>query len=561
METGLLRQQRSLNKFFIPGLWLHIPLISVVAASLSGPAVVLGVTAAALAAAVTFVWAKAPSARTTRVLISIAAIGMVSLLLAAARGSAWQIDVHMYYFAMLAMLAAYCDIWMILFATAMIAVHHLTLNFLAPALVFPGGMDVARVLLHALIVVAESAALSWSCLEVAAKLHALDRNLAIIEFTVDGKIIAANSKFLDAMGYTTAALRGKHHSMFLDPGVQDSEEYKTFWDRLRRGEFQTAEFRRIARDGHEVWLQATYNPIFGIGHKVKKVLKVASDITALKMNEAHELEKQAGRTKALEAAVRAFETRIGGLAAHLASSATTMEGSAQTMSGTATQTREQAARVAAAAERAGADVALAAAATEQLTASIVEISRQVAQSSTITNQAVSEAERTNTIVARLSTGADKIGDVVGLITNIAGQTNLLALNATIEAARAGEAGKGFAVVASEVKTLATQTTRATEEIGVQILEIQAATKEAVSAIQGIARTIAEVSQIASKITIAVDEQGAATGNISRNVEQTSSSARAVTTNIGDVSQAATTTANARQLTSAVSSFIAEVQAA
>jgi methyl-accepting chemotaxis protein len=482
----------------------------------------------------------------------------------------------MYYFAMLAILAAYCDIWMILVAASVIAVHHLTLNFLAPAFVFPAGTDLVRVLLHAAIVVLESAALAWMCLEVAAKLHALDRALGIIEFTADGKVTNANENFLDTLGYGLAEIRGKHHSMFLDPGVSDSDEYRRFWQALRRGEFQTAEFRRIAKDGHEVWLQATYNPILGVGHKVQKVLKVASDITGLKRKEALELEKQARRTRTLEGAVREFETRVEGLAAHLSSSAVAMEGSAQMMSAIATVTKEQAATVAAAAERASADAAMAATATEELSGSIIAISRHVAQSSSITGQAVSEAERTNMIVGKLTQSAERIGHVVGLISDIAGQTNLLALNATIEAARAGEAGRGFAVVASEVKTLATQTTKATEEIGVQILEIQTATKEAVEAIKRIAGTIADVSLIASKIATGVEEQGAATSNIARNVAQTSNSAEAVTANISNVSQAATRTGaaagdvlaaagdvsvSAGQLTSAVHDFIAEVQAA
>ncbi len=576
MESGLSRLQRSLDRLLIPGLWLHVPLIAAVALALSGPAISLAVTAAALAAAVTFLWAKAPDARTTRILISIAAVGMVSLLLAAARGSPWQIDVHMYYFAMLAILAAYCNISMIMAAAAVIALHHLTLNFLAPSLVFPGGTNLARVLLHAVIVVAESSALAWMCVEVAAKLHALDRALGMIEFSPDGRINFANKRFLDTIGYTMAEIGGRHHSMFLDPGVRDTPEYRGFWDALQRGEFQTSEFRRVAKDGHEVWLQATYNPIFGFGHKVAKVLKIASDITDLKRKEQLELEKQARRSKVLEAAVRAFETKVGGFASHLSSSAAAMEGSAQTMSDTATQTKEQAETVAAAAERARADVAMAASATEELSASIREISRQVEQSASVTSQAVAEAERTNTLVERLAQGAEKIGHVVGLITTIAGQTNLLALNATIEAARAGDAGKGFAVVASEVKALATQTTRATEEIGVQILEIQAATREAVTAIQGIAGTIGDVSLIASRITLAVGEQGAVTSNIARNVEQTSFSAEAVTATISNVSNAATRTGSAagdvlaaagdvsvsaRQLTSVVSNFIAEVQAA
>jgi methyl-accepting chemotaxis protein len=576
LNSGLSRQRRSLDRLFIPGLWLHVPLIAAVAAVLSGPAISLAVAATALATAVTILWITAPDARSTRVLISIVAVGMVSLLLAATRGSAWQIDVHMYYFAMLAILAAYCDIEMILAAAAVIALHHLTLNFLAPALVFPGGTNVSRVLLHAVIVLAETSALAWMCLEVAAKLHALDRALAIVEFSADGKVVAANQNFLDILGYSMAEIRGRHHSMFVDPGLRDTEEYRRFWQALRRGEFQTAEFRRVAKDGRDVWMQATYNPIAGVGKRITKVVKIASDITDFKKHEELELEKAARRTERLRAAVGEFEGRASSLTAHLSSSAAAMEGRAQTMSGTAAETKEQAAIVAAAADRASADVATAASATEGLSASIVEITRQVEQSSKITGQAVNEAERTGIIVERLAKSAEKIGHVVSLITNVAGQTNLLALNATIEAARAGDAGKGFAVVASEVKTLANRTTKATEEIGVQIVEIQAATREAVGAIQSIAGTIGEVSLIAAKISTAVEEQVSATSNIARNVEQTSSSAAAVTASIGNVSQAATRTgssagevlaaagdvsASARQLSDAVSHFIAEVQAA
>jgi methyl-accepting chemotaxis protein len=576
MNTGLSRQQISLDKLFIPSLWLHIPLIAAVAAAMSGPAILLAMTASTLAGSVTLLWARMPHARITRILISIAAVGMVSLLLAAARGSSWQIDMHMYYFAMLAMLAAYCDIWMILAASAVIALHNLTLNLLAPSLVFPGGTNLARVLLHAVIVVAETAALAWTCIVVAAKLQTLDRNLAIIEFSPDGRIMAANEKFLVTMGYTLEEIRGRHHSMFLDPGTHDTQAYKEFWLALQRGEFQTAEFRRIAKGCREIWLQATYNPVIGIGNKVKKVLKVASDITELKRKELADLENKARRTKAVEAAVREFETSVGSLAGHLSTSAAAMEASARTMSGTAIQTREKSGMVAAAAEQARADVAMAASATEELATSISEISKQVAQSATITSEAVAAAERTNTLVERLTLGAERIGHVVGLITKIAGQTNLLALNATIEAARAGDAGKGFAVVASEVKVLATQTARATEEIGVHILEIQSATREAVLAIQGIASTIRDVSVIASHIASGVGQQGAATAEIANNVRQTSASAEAVTSTIGTVSEAATRTgsaaddvlaaagdvsASARQLTTAVGHFIAEVRAA
>jgi methyl-accepting chemotaxis protein len=250
------------------------------------------------------------------------------------------------------------------------------------------------------------------------------------------------------------------------------------------------------------------------------------------------------RVQVLDTLVRGFETRVGGLVRTLTDRVRDLQVTADSMSTTATQTNQRAVTVTLAAGEASAGVHTAAVAAEQLSASITEISRQVAHSSGITSQAVEDARRTDSIVRSLAEGAEKIGHVVGLITNIAGQTNLLALNATIEAARAGDAGKGFAVVASEVKILANQTTRATEEIAAQIAQIQAATKEAVSVIRGITGTIQEVSAIAISIAAAVEQQGDATAKIARNVQQTAAAAQDVSHNIGGVSEAAQETGTA-----------------
>ncbi len=284
----------------------------------------------------------------------------------------------------------------------------------------------------------------------------------------------------------------------------------------------------------------------------------------------------AAQKAAMSQTANAFEAKIGGLVSQLSSGATELEATARTMSETATQTNKQAIAVASAAAQAGEGVETVVAASDQLSASIQEISRQVSHSSKITTEAVADAHRTNQIVQALAEGAERIGHVVGLITSIAGQTNLLALNATIEAARAGDAGKGFAVVASEVKNLANQTTKATEEIATQVAQTQSATREAVGAIRGISATIDEVNAIAVTIAAAVEEQGAATAEIARNVLQTARAAKEVTEIIGGVSEAATDTGaaagqvldaagelsrQAEQLTTEVKSFISEVRAA
>ena len=208
---------------------------------------------------------------------------------------------------------------------------------------------------------------------------------------------------------------------------------------------------------------------------------------------------------------------------------------------TAEQTSQQGAAVASAAEHSSANVATVATAAEQLGCSVQEISRQVAETTAITSEAVSGISAANGTMDGLADAARKIGEVVNLINAIAGQTNLLALNATIEAARAGEAGKGFAVVASEVKTLANQTAKATEEISAQIAGIQSISQEAVQTIRTVGITIDRVNQVVSSIAAAVEEQSAATAEIVRSVQQASDGNAEITRNIADVSKAASAT--------------------
>jgi methyl-accepting chemotaxis protein len=229
-----------------------------------------------------------------------------------------------------------------------------------------------------------------------------------------------------------------------------------------------------------------------------------------------------------------FEGAVGEIVDTVSSASTELEASANTLMATAVRSQELTTMVAAASEEASTNVQSVASATEEMTLSVNEISRQVQDSARMANDAVDQARKTNDRVSELSKAAARIGDVVVLINTIAGQTNLLALNATIEAARAGEAGRGFAVVASEVKALAEQTAKATGEIGQQITGIQAATRESVDAIREISGTIEKLSEISSIIAAAVEEQGAATQEISRNVQQAAKGTMQVSSNITDV---------------------------
>lgn len=115
--------------------------------------------------------------------------------------------------------------------------------------------------------------------DLEAKCAAISRSQAVIEFTLEGKIITANENFLGAMGYRLDEIVGKHHSMFCDPAFATSEEYRNFWAELRRGSFQSAAYRRLAKGGREIWIQASYNPVMDKSGKPVKVIKFATDIT------------------------------------------------------------------------------------------------------------------------------------------------------------------------------------------------------------------------------------------------------------------------------------------
>jgi methyl-accepting chemotaxis protein len=270
--------------------------------------------------------------------------------------------------------------------------------------------------------------------EANAKLEAIDRAMAVIEFDLEGNVLTANQNFLTRMGYTLAELKGKHHRLFCTSELVNSGAYQDFWRRLNQGELFHGQFERVDKRGQIVWLEANYNPVYDAAGRLCKVVKFASDVTARVVQ--HEQ-----------------DARSASAAYHI--SVATRKVAEQ-----GTQVIQQAA------------------------SEMREIAEDIAQSSTL--------------IAQLGERSEQITAIVNTIRAIADQTNLLALNAAIEAARAGEQGRGFAVVADEVRLLAGRTSGSTAEISNMIGLIQSETRQAIKSMEGTRGRAAEGVELANQ---------------------------------------------------------------
>jgi methyl-accepting chemotaxis protein len=375
------------------------------------------------------------------------------------------------------------------------------------------------------------------------QLAAIGKSQAVIEFELDGTVRSINENFSQVLGYSNSEVRGKHHSMFVDPAISGGAEYRAFWAKLGRGEADSGLYKRIAKGGREVWLQASYNPILDTNGRPFKVVKYASDVTQQRLM-AQQLEltvKQTqitvkaasegdltariptnGKTGDLEALCKGVNSMLdttADLVRQVKTAAAEVQIGAEEISKGNLNLSQRTEQQASSLEETASSM-------EEMTSTVKQTADNAGQANQLAMAARQQAEKGGAVVSSavtamsgINAASKKIADIIGVIDEIAFQTNLLALNAAVEAARAGEQGRGFAVVATEVRNLAGRSATAAKEIKTLIQDSVARVDEGSKLVDESGRTLEEIVSAVKKVTDIVAEIAAASREQSSGIEQ------------------------------------------
>jgi methyl-accepting chemotaxis protein len=354
-----------------------------------------------------------------------------------------------------------------------------------------------------------------------AKLEAISRVQGVIEFKPSGEIVTANENFLSLLGYTLEEIKGKHHRMFVDDALAQSNDYRGFWEKLNAGEFVAAEFRRLGKNKREIWIQASYNPILDVDGKVTSIVKFATNITG----RVHAISEVARGMAALadndleyrlndefEPAFERLRLDYNTSVNRLQTTMRKVTSSSSIMSTGTEEIAQSSDDMSRRIEQQAASLEQTAAALDEITSTVRRSAECALEAALAASGARSGTERSGMVMSQaaivmgeIDDSSTKISQIIGVIDEIAFQTNLLALNAGVEAARAGESGRGFAVVAQEVRELAQRSAKAAKEIKALISSSSDQVKRGVKLVGDVAGALELVTTKVGEIDLVLSE--------------------------------------------------------